>query len=226
MPGDRPLLEELRAMVEKGEGKVVVDGRLLPERALMEFYDVGRHAVRNALDELEREGLVYRRQGMGTFIGAASPDVTKVSSLTKSTSPQEIMEVREAVEPELARLAAMRATPTDIEQMKQFTARGEKAQTSQEYERWDNAFHVKIAQSARNELFLRVFNLVNGVRAGQNWIAARKRSYSPIRSRDVQRQHLEIIAAIESRDPQAAEASMRSHIRFATKWLFQGEPED
>lgn len=223
---ERSLLEEMREIVESGEGAIVIDGRLLPERALMEFYNVGRHAIRNALTELEREGLVFRKQGMGTFISVAAPEVTKVSSLSRSTSPQEIMEVRETVEPELARLAAMRATPSDIEQMKLFTARGERAHTSREYERWDNAFHVKIAQSARNELFLSVFNLINGVRASQNWISARKKSYSQTTSRDIQRQHLEIIAGIESRDPQTAEAAMRSHIRFATKRLFQGEAED
>lgn len=226
MSREKQLLEDLRTAAERGEGDIVSDGRLLPERTLMELYDVGRHAVRSALVELEREGLLFRRQGMGTFISAASPEVTKVAALTKSTSPHEIMEVREAIEPELARLAAMRATPSDIEQMKLFTARGERAQSARDYERWDNAFHVKIAQSARNELFLSVFNLINGVRVGQNWIAARKSSYSPTHSRDIQRQHLEIIAGIERRDPQTAEASMRSHIRFATKKLFQGEAED
>lgn len=222
MSKDQDVLNEIRAIVQRGEGEIIIDGRLLPERALVEYYNVGRREIRNALTELEQDGLLYRKQGMGTFISTTAPKATRVSSLTRTTSPQEIMEVREVIEPSLARLAAMRATINEIEQMKEYTLRGQAAQTPQQYERWDNAFHVKIAQSARNELFLKVFELINGVRAEQNWIHARRASYSPHRSGDVQKQHLQIIEAIENRDPQAAEASMLAHIRIATQTLFQG----
>src|SRR5690606_36677517 len=114
------LIEEMRTIIESGEGAILSGGRLLPERALVDFYGVGRRTVREPLKELEDEGMLYRRQGIGTFLGAAAPKVARMSSLTSNTSPQEINEVRLEIEPVLARLAAMRATPSDIEQMKQF----------------------------------------------------------------------------------------------------------
>lgn len=217
------ILEEMRSIIERGEGDIISDGRLLPERALVEFYGVGRRTIREALKALEDEGLLYRRQGMGTFIGASAPKVTKVSSLTSNTSPQEINEVRLEIEPVLARLAAMRATPSDIEQMKQFIARGQKAQTGKQYERWDSAFHAKIAQSVRNELFRGVFELINGVRAEQKWLIAREKSYSRSLTEELLAQHMRIVAAIEERDPEAAEERMREHIRTASYRLSKAE---
>lgn len=207
------LLEQIRMMIEKGEGDIISGGRLLPERELMEFYKVGRRTVREALQELEDEGLLYRRQGKGTFISAALSGTTNVSSLTSNTSPREIIEVRQEIEPMLAKLAAMRATPADIEQLKQFIARGRQAENGRQYERWDSAFHIKIAQSVRNELFWSVFELVNSVRAEQKWVNAREKSFSKAISEELLKQHQTIVDAIEDRDPRAAEECMRKHIQ-------------
>lgn len=209
------IIEEMRAIIESGEGDILSEGRLLPERALVDFYGVGRRTIREALKELEDEGLLYRRQGMGTFIGASAPKVARMSALTSNTSPQEINEVRLEIEPVLAKLAAMRATPSDIEQMKQFIVRGRKAQTGKQYERWDSAFHAKIAQTVRNELFRSVFELINGVRAEQKWLSAREQSYSQTLTAELLDQHERIVAAIEERNPQAAEERMREHIHTA-----------
>lgn len=216
MPDKQSIIEEMRAIIESGEGDILSEGRLLPERALVDFYGVGRRTIREALKELEDEGLLYRRQGMGTFIGASAPKVARMSSLTSNTSPQEINEVRLEIEPVLAKLAAMRATPSDIEQMKQFIVRGRKAQTGKQYERWDSAFHAKIAQTVRNELFRGVFELINGVRAEQKWLSAREQSYSQTLTAELLDQHERIVAAIEERDPQAAEERMREHVHTAS----------
>lgn len=213
------IIEEMRAIIESGEGAILSAGRLMPERALVEFYGVGRRTIREALKVLEDEGLLYRRQGMGTFIGAPAPRAARMSALTSNTSPQEINEVRLEIEPVLARLAAMRATPSDIEQMKRFIVRGRKARTGAQYERWDSAFHAKIAQTVRNELFRGVFELVNGVRTGQKWLSAREQSYSQALTAGLLDQHEKIVAAIEERNPQAAEDRMREHIRTASQRL-------
>ncbi len=57
---------ELRGRIEEGE--LQPHQRLPPERDLSRNYGVARMTVRQALAELEREGLVYRRPGRGTFV--------------------------------------------------------------------------------------------------------------------------------------------------------------
>src|SRR5690606_9481931 len=102
------MIESLRSAVETGEGRLVKNGRLLTERELMQMFNVSRRAVRGALDTLQAQGLVYRRQGQGTFIRPTGPHAPRVESLSNRTSPAEIMEVRREIEPAMARLSALR----------------------------------------------------------------------------------------------------------------------
>lgn len=48
-----------------------VDGRVPPELELADELQVSRNTVRDALSRLEMEGVIYRRQGAGTFINQA-----------------------------------------------------------------------------------------------------------------------------------------------------------
>ncbi|GAA1537563.1 GntR family transcriptional regulator [Microbacterium ginsengiterrae] len=63
--------------------------RLPTERELAETLEVNRQTVRGALDELEREGVVYRLQGAGTFVSEA-----RISKSFELTSFSEDMRAR------------------------------------------------------------------------------------------------------------------------------------
>lgn len=60
------LFQTLRAQIRSG--KIASGEQLPPERELMSIYQVSRNTVRLAVDSLEREGLVERNQGRGTFV--------------------------------------------------------------------------------------------------------------------------------------------------------------
>lgn len=60
-------LERLRALLRSDS--LDADGKLPTERALSEVLGVGRRAVRRALEVLEAEGRIWRRQGSGTYAG-------------------------------------------------------------------------------------------------------------------------------------------------------------
>ena len=60
------LMDIIVEMIE--EGKLQEDDRLPSERELCETYDVSRSTVRQAIQELEKEGYIYRLHGKGTFV--------------------------------------------------------------------------------------------------------------------------------------------------------------
>src|SRR4051812_34969835 len=103
-------LGRLQDMIEDGEG------RLPPERVLAVELGVSRRKIRQALDHLEKEGQILRRQGAGTFVAKAEIEPGDFfRRAIHLTNPVEVLEVRLAVEPTLARYAAIRASKSDIE---------------------------------------------------------------------------------------------------------------
>jgi len=56
---------ELRNRILNGYYK---DGKLPPEMKLCKEFDVSRITIRNALEQLKREGLISRAKGIGTYI--------------------------------------------------------------------------------------------------------------------------------------------------------------
>lgn len=73
------LIGDLRARVSSGDWPV--GHPIPPERELTESYGVSRATVRQALSALVSEGLLYREQGKGTFVGRTRPIVATLSSL-------------------------------------------------------------------------------------------------------------------------------------------------
>ena len=62
----RQLADILRARIQSGE---LSAGRIMPsENTLSQEYELARGTVVKALDALEREGLIERIQGRGTFV--------------------------------------------------------------------------------------------------------------------------------------------------------------
>ncbi|KAA2235195.1 FadR/GntR family transcriptional regulator [Salinarimonas soli] len=205
-PGDTTLAA-LRERLAAGE---FVDGdRVQPERAIAEAMGVGRRAVRRALDVLAAEGRVWRRQGQGTFLQA--PRAVLRRGVAPLVSPAETMEVRIEIEPVLARFAALRAAPFELERIREAAARCSAARDDADYERWDGAFHRGIAQAARNTLFLAVFDTISDLRADPTWLRLREGRSIDQRDR-VAAEHLAISGALQRRDPAAAADAMRRHL--------------
>lgn len=210
---DKPAttLAQVRSLIDAGG--VDPSGRLPTERALCQRLGVGRRELRAALDILQAEGLIWRRQGKGTFVGQP-PDPTGVlaADIVPATDALTVMEARLCIEPTLAALCAERATPEDVARLRNITARIGQEPGAESTEIWDGAFHRLIARTARNQILLTAFSLVDEVRIRKDWVEVRHRARAQARVELYHRQHAAIIDAIEAGDAVAARAAMSDHL--------------
>jgi DNA-binding FadR family transcriptional regulator len=179
------------------------------ERELARQIKVNRHQVRRALEVLreanELEPAAARR---------AAASLGRGSVLARDTNPVEVIEVRMALEPALARLAAVRASPLDI-------ARIEKAALAAEGDAGadDLAFHKAIAAGARNQLAAGLYLLLREIGRDARLRLGRNAPVCPKRLVERNAEHRAIAEAIAARDAQAAERAMRLHLTNVHKLI-------
>jgi DNA-binding FadR family transcriptional regulator len=201
-------LERLRQMLR--DIPATGDSRLPTERQLAESLGISRRSVRRALEVLEAEGLVWRRQGAGTFAGPRPDTLTEHEGREANFS--EVMEVRLRLEPQLAQLAALRASPGAIARMRDLIVRLEDSDDADGRELWDSALHREIARAAGNRFFLMIFDSMDRARHDEAWRALRERARNRANLAQTMRQHRDIVDAIAAHDPIRAGAAMRTHL--------------
>ncbi|MYA31283.1 MAG: GntR family transcriptional regulator [Gammaproteobacteria bacterium] len=83
---------------EIGEGRLAGDTPLPSFRLLAEQLLVSIITVRRAYEELEREGIIYRRQGLGTFVAANGRERSRAAKREQAEAliRSAIQEAREA----------------------------------------------------------------------------------------------------------------------------------
>lgn len=209
-------VEALRALITSTDWSAA-GGKIPTERDLAQQFDLGRHAVRRALEVLEAEGLIWRRQGAGTFVGPQTADSAMRSPRSDAIAARatfdEIMEVRLRIEPQIAQLAAMRATDEDIDRMRIFNIRCRDAIDPEACELWDGAFHRQLAVAAKNSMFLSLFDVVNRVRQDKLWQHTRDFVREGTDAgENTFTHHQAIIKAVDARDPVGAAHAMRDHM--------------
>jgi GntR family transcriptional repressor for pyruvate dehydrogenase complex len=157
------IVGKVKDMIEKGRLK---SGDQLPgERELAEVFNVSRSSVREALRALESQGFLESRQGEGTYI-ASKPVESLVNPLaafisTEKDSQMELFEMRRVIEPQLAYLAAERATQEDIALMEQALDLQEEAVARGEVGTdVDKTFHYIMAKATKNKFLLRMTDSV------------------------------------------------------------------
>jgi DNA-binding transcriptional regulator YhcF (GntR family) len=137
----------------------VVDGRLQPgdrlpsERVLSARFRVSRASVREAIRALESVGLVQILSGDGTYV-ASGLDVLlgawRSSTPQKKDALRDAFEARKIIEPEIAALAASRATDAEIRRMEAILAQqAERVAGGQTGVELDSAFHSLLAHSTK-----------------------------------------------------------------------------
>jgi len=198
--------------------------RLPSERALAERCGVSRGSVREAMRALAEKGLVETRRGDGSYL--VGDDVTALSAAVREAVSarkarlSQIFGFRLMIEPSIAAEAAKNATPAQVEAMKAIVCDQQRRLLSGEDDAdLDAAFHLKLARAAKNPVAYEVLSAVSGIlsetRASDLRTDARRREAAAF--------HLDIIGALDRRDPAAGERIMREHLEAARRHALESE---
>jgi GntR family transcriptional repressor for pyruvate dehydrogenase complex len=214
--------------------------KLPPEREMADGFQTSRVALRGALRALEKEGMLTIKQGFGggAFVAdfdnalrALLDSLNTVVKLGRAKSAH-LSEVRAILEPEITRLASLRATPADLCAMEAVVlAQEKKLQTGGLNSRPGNCsgpsgrgcleFHSRVAEAAHNPVLNIVVNAVN--ESIRDPISRSKLTYE-MRSRVVT-SHRSIFEAVSSRDVMLARSVMTQHIMDVQRHLDSSDHE-
>nr|ABZ09843.1 putative bacterial regulatory protein, gntR family protein [uncultured marine microorganism HF4000_APKG8L7] len=206
------------------DGAYAYGDKLPAERALARLFSTSRNTVRRALDRLEESRLIMRRVGSGTFVshapGGGEDEISEI------TSPLELIEVRLALEPDMARLAVINATPRDIERLEEALRRVEgSGPDAERFTRADQGFHQLLAECTHNPLFIWIYRRINAVRGHAQWADMKDKILTAGRIANYNRQHRALFAALRGRNIEGAVAIVTEHLRKARRDLVGAESE-
>jgi len=212
LPGPEDTLERLRRALAAGRWRP--GDRLPPERSLAREFGVARSTLRAALEALAREGLIWRHVGQGTFVCGLEPEgVVANLRLDPPPSPADVLELRLMIEPDIAAVAALRATARDIARLRALLGEGTAAGDWAAWEEVDTRFHTALAAASRNPLLVGVLETLNVIRGRREWSLRRASTLTEAWRALYADQHRALVDAVAGRDPQAAAEAMRRHLK-------------
>ena len=206
------IVQQIEESIRKGE---LCEGSQLPaERDLAKQFGVSRTAVREAIKALQEKGLVDAFPGRGTFVTNGTPNSMRRSldRIVKMDEPDGwdyLVEIREILEPEIAALAAVRATDQDLTTMREaLDVMDSSGRDSEAFIEADLDFHLALAEAAANPIVLSLIDSIVGLLREQRLLIFQIAG-GPERG---QHHHRRILEAIERHDPQGARAAMQAHL--------------
>ena len=178
---------------------------------------VSRVTLREALHQLMLLGLIEMRQGSGTYIKSITPS-TYMNALSPAllmdrSSVRELLEARFYIESTVASLAAKRALPKEVLELKRILdsmKRDLDAGKLEDFAKGDVEFHMQVAKSAKNRVMLKV---VQTIREVLFEFIADFFSAMPDTVYHAINYHTKVYHAIEQADGIEAKKQMEAHIR-------------
>ena len=206
------VLHRLSHAIKSGEIK---RGDFLPaERELAVQLGVSRVVVREAARRLEQRGLVSIRHGIGVqVVNDTSMPVRQTINRLLPRDAERLRQSAQArllVEPELAALAAVRATPSAIARLKSIYKSLPGSPTVAEAADRDIAFHDAIADLAGNKVLGLMLQSVAEIGRQSRQFTLKKFGL-----RRAHEHHGKILAALAAGNPAAARRAMKAHLDSA-----------
>ncbi|WP_074257734.1 GntR family transcriptional regulator [Vannielia litorea] len=190
-----------RLLVELREGRLNPGDRLR-ETELAERLGVSRTPVREAIRQLEADGIVTHVPRQGAAIRTL--DYAEV---------MELYEMRTVLEGTAARLAARAASEIEIEELLHMNRALEKLGNSPEAFVLNRQFHAALLDAAKNRFLARS---IAGLHKSLMILGPTTLTH-PDRAAEAVEEHYGVLEALKARDGALAEAAMRAHIEKAQR---------
>ena len=208
---------EIKALILTKKLKV---GEMLPsEEELARQLQVGRRSVREALQSLEKMGLIEIHHGKGAFVTGVNLD-NYLKSLAESINFRlneekaallQLLEVRKLLEAGIASLAANRATLQDLRTMEEALSRQKEAIQMQDLEGFNTSdldFHYAVVKASQNDILVAVYNALSNLMLESR----RKTNQLPGVAEGSLKDHQNVFLAIKSGNEKLAHRTMFIHI--------------
>ncbi|MBO9679066.1 MAG: transcriptional regulator NanR [Acidovorax sp.] len=219
-----------RLMQRIQNGEIQPGDQLPPERELMDQFGVGRPAIREALQSMERSGILEISHGERARVVVPTADglIRQMASGARhllNTQPDTLEHLKQArifLEAGMARLAAQNATPQDVGLLRQrIEEQRASLSTLEQFLVCDMAFHREVARISGNPIFPAI------VEAIFRWSSD---YYEPlVRAPGAEQltlvEHGLLVDAIEAHDGDAAEAALRAHLTRSNELYTRIEQE-
>ncbi|WP_372858287.1 FadR/GntR family transcriptional regulator [Sphingomonas sp.] len=199
-------------------GELPPGARFPTEKAITTTAGVSRTVVREAFARLSARGLLVSRRGSGAFVAENAlyrafqvepGDMCEVEDVVK------LLEMRMALETEMAGLAAQRRTEDDLAQLGQCLSRLGACDDVEQAVDADVAFHAAIARATHNEYYSRFMEFL-GVRLVPRrslFLRSQADTARTDYARNIHRDHEAIYAAIAAQEPARARRAARRHMQ-------------
>jgi GntR family transcriptional repressor for pyruvate dehydrogenase complex len=222
--GRRSLADTVFERVQRSikSGAYGVDERLPTEHALANEFQVSRPVIRDALQRLRDQGLIYSRRGAGSFVreqGVREP--LGFGQMENLSDLQHCYDFRLTIEPEAAAMAAKRHSPEALQKIRTALTLLRDATNRQAHRAdADFMFHLSIAQASVNPYFVTAMQaLEEHIAVGMRLHGLSLKSTTDGLAR-VFAEHTDILNAISNADAELARDLMHSHLVGSRDRLF------
>ncbi len=212
------LAAHLERLIASGE--LAPGARLPSERDLAASWGVSRSSVREALQDLDAKRLVDRAPGRGTTVRPASADVRDLLRLgDEVTDADHAAELRLVIEPQIAALAAERATQSALVMLERALEQADASLSADRSVELDQEFHLLLAQTTQNPLLATMLGLAS------SWTLDHRRySHRTRRARQSSIDgHALILRAVAAGDPVAATRAMEDHLASVRRLVAEAQ---
>ncbi len=207
----RQIADQLITLIRRGEFRP--GSRLPAERDLARQLGVSRPSVREALIALEVEGYVEVRVGAGVYVKTRDGAASARAALPPDSGPFELIQARRVVESECAALAARRATPAQLRQLRAaLNAMSRDRRRNVVPLEGDRLFHERIGAASGNSALALLVGTLWVQRTGPLFLQLEHHFDTPALWQAAISEHEAVLRAIERGDAAGARAAMRRHL--------------